>query len=63
MCNIAKVRIPVSEARASKKRSSVPCFVTDSSCLAPIFHRSGFVGEGLRLAEGLRIRCYELEKE
>lgn len=42
---------------------SVPRFMTDSVYLAPILHRSCFCGEGERIAEGLRIRYYELEKE
>ncbi len=42
---------------------SVPCFRTDSAALAPILHRSGFVGEGLRQEDGLHIRFFEAGKD
>ena len=41
---------------------SVPRFLTDSAALAPILHRGGFMGEGLREEDGLHIRFYEVEK-
>lgn len=40
---------------------SVPTFFTDSPSLAPILHRSCFIGEGLRNEEGLRIRFFEVK--
>ena len=40
---------------------SVPRFVTDSAALAPVLHRGGFIGEGLRQEDGLHIRFYEIE--
>lgn len=39
---------------------SVPTFLTDSKALAPILHRSGFIGEGIRDDEGLHIRFYKV---
>ena len=42
---------------------SVPCFRTDSAALAPILHRGGFIGEGLRQADGLHIRFYQTENK
>lgn len=38
---------------------SVPSFLTDSKALAPILHRRGLIGEGIRDSEGLHIRFYE----
>ena len=40
---------------------SVPRFVTNSAALAPILHRSGFVGEGLRQEDGLHICFYKIK--
>ena len=40
---------------------SVPSFLTDSRALAPLLHRSCFIGEGIRDEEGLHIRFYETE--
>ena len=42
---------------------SVPRFRTDSAALAPILHRGGFIGEGLRQADGLHIRFYQTENK
>ena len=38
---------------------SVPTFITDSKALAPVLHRSSFIGEGIRDDEGLHIRFYK----
>ena len=42
--------------------TSVPTFLTDSSALAPLLHKSSFVGEGQREEDGLHIRFYEIEQ-
>lgn len=42
---------------------SVPAFMTDSEALAPILHRSTFIGEGIRDSEGLHIRFYRTAEE
>lgn len=43
-----------------KPWTSVPRFVTDSKYLSSYLHRSCFIGEGIRISEGLRIRYYEI---
>lgn len=43
-----------------KPWTSVPQFMTDSEVLAPYLHTNQFVGEGIRVDEGLRIRYYEV---
>ncbi len=40
---------------------STPTFMTDSSSLAPYLHTNQFVGEGMRVEEGLRIRYFEVQ--
>ena len=40
---------------------SVPRFVTNSAALAPILHRSAFIGEGLRQEDGLHICFYKIK--
>ncbi|WP_044916329.1 DUF3237 family protein [Oribacterium sp. FC2011] len=39
---------------------STPKFITDSKKLAPYLHADRFIGEGMRVEEGLRIRYYEV---
>ncbi len=39
---------------------STPKFITDSKKLAPYLHTDRFIGEGMRVEEGLRIRYYEV---
>ncbi len=40
---------------------STPTFMTDSQKLAPYLHTNQFVGEGIRVEEGLRIRYFEVQ--
>jgi hypothetical protein len=39
---------------------STPKFITDSKKLAPYLHTDQFIGVGMRVEEGLRIRYYEV---
>ncbi len=39
---------------------STPKFITDSKKLTPYLHADRFIGEGMRVEEGLRIRYYEV---
>lgn len=41
---------------------TVPTFFTDSKRLAPLLHRTCFIGEGLRDDSGLWIRFYDTEE-
>ena len=41
---------------------STPKFITDSKKLAPYLHTDQFIGEGMRVEEGLRIRYYEVAR-
>ena len=41
---------------------STPKFITDSKKLAPFLHTNQFIGEGMRVEEGLRIRYYEVAR-
>ncbi|MBO5597104.1 MAG: DUF3237 family protein [Oribacterium sp.] len=41
---------------------STPKFITDSKKLASYLHTDRFIGEGMRVEEGLRIRYYEVER-
>ncbi|MBR5755740.1 MAG: DUF3237 family protein [Erysipelotrichaceae bacterium] len=40
---------------------TVPTFLTDSKCLAPILHRNQFIGTGNVEEDGLWIRFYEID--
>ena len=40
---------------------STPSFMTDSAKLSTYLHTNQFVGEGIRVEEGLRIRYYEVK--
>ncbi|SDZ80606.1 Protein of unknown function [Oribacterium sp. KHPX15] len=41
---------------------STPKFITDSKKLATYLHTNQFIGEGMRVEEGLRIRYYEVAR-
>ncbi|WP_044933340.1 DUF3237 family protein [Oribacterium sp. NK2B42] len=41
---------------------STPKFITDSKKLAAYLHTNQFIGEGMRVEEGLRIRYYEVAR-